>query len=475
MPDGAPDPSFSDDGLVTTPILPGDRWDEAFAVTLQPDGKIVVAGQAGQFAVVRYDSDGTPDDTFSDDGVQTVDIGAGNSTAFGVAIDTLGRIVVVGDARASNPVSNDDAAFARLTPAGDPTRLLRRRMLTIELTGDGGDHVAAVAPLADGGFVVAGFAAHLGPPGSQALAMRFSQNGDLVPDGVSRSGRLLGSGAAIQALADGSVVISGGAAPPARVRVMRLLPNGRYDTSFSGDGEDSVQIVAGTPDPIFQTGQSVAVQGSGRIVVGVYAQSGATGPHAAFGLLRFLPGGELDPSFAGDGRQATRFGPGDASLFAVALHGPDRILAAGTEGLGTGDADFALARYDGGVGSGTGGGCPVARGNRGPDSDIRRLRRRVRARTRSGSGAPRATTCVSPRTRSRCCGRRRGGVGAASAGGSSNRRSHFSSRLRSRGRSAPGGGRSCGARNAQMAAAAPARAAAGTLRLLQPRPPTTEA
>ena len=70
-PAGSLDPSFDGDGLVTTPS------GSAFSVAIQPDGKIVVAGQSanGDFLVARYNSDGSPDASFDSDGMVTTDFG----------------------------------------------------------------------------------------------------------------------------------------------------------------------------------------------------------------------------------------------------------------------------------------------------------------------------------------------------------------------------------------------------------------
>src|SRR5205807_1340610 len=78
-PDGSLDASFGTGGLVTTDFASGS--DFASAVTLQPDGKIVVAGTAytgtgSDFAVARYDADGSPDSTFGSGGKVTTDLGS---------------------------------------------------------------------------------------------------------------------------------------------------------------------------------------------------------------------------------------------------------------------------------------------------------------------------------------------------------------------------------------------------------------
>jgi uncharacterized delta-60 repeat protein len=74
---GALDPTFDIDGKVTTPIASGAADDHGNAVAVQPDGKIVVAGYSDQgitlvdFALARYNSDGSLDTTFDADGIVT--------------------------------------------------------------------------------------------------------------------------------------------------------------------------------------------------------------------------------------------------------------------------------------------------------------------------------------------------------------------------------------------------------------------
>jgi uncharacterized delta-60 repeat protein len=68
---GSLDASFGTDGMVTTSL--GSTGDYGYGVALQPDGKIVVAGYAGSsgaysFAVVRYNANGTLDTSFDGDG-----------------------------------------------------------------------------------------------------------------------------------------------------------------------------------------------------------------------------------------------------------------------------------------------------------------------------------------------------------------------------------------------------------------------
>ena len=94
--DGSLDSTFGDGGIVITSI--GDiTEDRAYAVAIQPDGKIIVAGESfHDFAVARYNSDGRLDDSFGDGGIVTTDFGGESAAGYAVAIQADGKIVVAG-------------------------------------------------------------------------------------------------------------------------------------------------------------------------------------------------------------------------------------------------------------------------------------------------------------------------------------------------------------------------------------------
>ncbi len=120
-PDGTLDTSFGGDGTVTTAFKNrDDPWD----MMIQPDGKVLAAGYgAGSFALARYDADGTLDPTFGTDG-QVSDIGG---AAFGVAMQTDGKIVVTG-------TSGSKFALARYKPDGTLDRSFGERGLFTSAT-----------------------------------------------------------------------------------------------------------------------------------------------------------------------------------------------------------------------------------------------------------------------------------------------------------------------------------------------------
>jgi uncharacterized delta-60 repeat protein len=116
------DACFGLEGKQTTDFL-GDL-DVASAIAIQTDGKIVLAGQAygGEgttidFALARYNTDGSLDNNFGVNGKQTTDILHYADYAFAIAIQSNNKIVVAGQA-SDNPSNNDDFAIARYDTDG---------------------------------------------------------------------------------------------------------------------------------------------------------------------------------------------------------------------------------------------------------------------------------------------------------------------------------------------------------------------
>jgi uncharacterized delta-60 repeat protein len=104
------DPSFSGDGKVTTAFFAeANASATVCALAVQPDGKVVAAGSASrsqqngagsgsEFALARYNADGSLDTSFSGDGKVTTDIAGGQDHAYGVAVQADGKIIAVGSA-----------------------------------------------------------------------------------------------------------------------------------------------------------------------------------------------------------------------------------------------------------------------------------------------------------------------------------------------------------------------------------------
>jgi uncharacterized delta-60 repeat protein len=128
-PAGALDPGFGNGGRVV--LDPPGGWDEADALVLQSDGKIVTAGSTGattepvslpdmEFMLVRLNIDGSLDPTFGSGGVVESDFGYNDERAFALALDAQNRIIAAGSGGAISAVK---ALIARYLPNGsiDPS------------------------------------------------------------------------------------------------------------------------------------------------------------------------------------------------------------------------------------------------------------------------------------------------------------------------------------------------------------------
>jgi uncharacterized delta-60 repeat protein len=171
LPNGTLDTTFSGDGKVTTSFAGSGFSDSANAVTLQPDGKIVVAGTSdfppGDFTLARYLPNGTLDTTFSGDGKVTTEFG-GYDEAFAIVLQPDGKIVVAGR---SSINGNTSFALARYLPNGtlDAT-FSSDGKVTADFGSGGWDEASALAiQPRDGRLVVAGYSEET--RGSSAFAL----------------------------------------------------------------------------------------------------------------------------------------------------------------------------------------------------------------------------------------------------------------------------------------------------------------
>ncbi|MCL4361644.1 delta-60 repeat domain-containing protein [Candidatus Dependentiae bacterium] len=113
---GSLDSSFGTGGIVITDVATGN--DRANDVVIQPDGKIVVVGLAGNNsgAVVRYNTDGSLDGTFGAGGIRTILFLGGTTTQFdAVTLQPDGKIVIIGT---TNAIGTNHFAIVRLNSDG---------------------------------------------------------------------------------------------------------------------------------------------------------------------------------------------------------------------------------------------------------------------------------------------------------------------------------------------------------------------
>lgn len=264
--DGALDSSFGGDGRVTTAIT-GDH-DLAFAVAIQPDGKIVLAGTANftRFALARYEPDGSLDPSFGEGGIVLTDITFGDDIAFAVAIQPDGKILAAGRGAGRR----GRLALARYAEDGslDPSFGRGGKVLTNLTPRPDAAHDLAIQP--NGRILAVGAA---GARRSRFAMVRYARDGSLdgsFGDGGKVRTRFtrgpdIAFGVALQP--DRRIVVAGHAGGTRSARrdhrfvVARYRPNGGPDRSFGNRGRRLVAFTTGD-----DWAADVAVQPDGSIV-----------------------------------------------------------------------------------------------------------------------------------------------------------------------------------------------------------------
>jgi uncharacterized delta-60 repeat protein len=147
---------------------------------------------------------------------------------------------------------------------------------------------ASGAPL-DPSFGDRGVVLAADPPGAVGLSLVGDDRGRLIAAGTNVSEEFL---------------------------LRRFEPDGSQDLSFGEGGKVETQL--GAPSVV----QALAVQGDGKILA-------AGGTETAFGLVRYLPSGEVDRGFGRRGQLLTPVGSEGAAVFGIALQPSGRMLVAG--------------------------------------------------------------------------------------------------------------------------------------------------
>ena len=260
LPSGQLDTTFSDDGTVTTAQFPTSNTSRASAVALQPDGRIVAAGGAPiDLALARFNIDGAADTTFGTEGrVKHTDIALGSE----LALQPDGRIVVT-------TTETSALEVVRLTATGAIDSTFSGDGRATVSFGTGVQQANAVALQPDGGIVLAGSF------GGDVVIARERADGSLDP-AFSGDGKVVldiggsDTASAVAAQPDGKVLIAGTTNfhpdNPNRfdpdIVLVRLTPGGGLDASFGTGG------VLRTDDGGSETGRALDIQPrDGRIVV----------------------------------------------------------------------------------------------------------------------------------------------------------------------------------------------------------------
>ena len=321
---GTLDPTFGSGGKRVIDF--GTDDESVYGAALQPDGKIVLAGDSRlQPAVVRLKANGTLDTSFDGDGRKLFSWGAiGRVTA--VVVAPNGKILLGGF---SGP-EGGNIQVARLNANGAfDTTFGTAGIAAVDFGGT--EFGEAIARQADGRILVVGRSS-----GAGAVVARLRATGVLDPD-FGGDGRVtLPGGGGVNAVLvqpDRNIVVAGNASGSATMTVTRLKPDGSLDTGFGSGGTTTVAF-GSLANPL----GGAARQPDGKIVIAGYTQDGED-----VAVARLNANGSLDATFGAGGKATVDFG---AATFgnAVALAPNGRIVVAGQK---TGGDDFAVARLRG--------------------------------------------------------------------------------------------------------------------------------
>ena len=354
------DPSFGSGGYATTRF--GEESPGARSVAIQSDGKIVVATSAvvtggdafafaDAFALARFNSDGSLDNSFDGNGKLTTLFGTSDARANSVVLQPDGKIVVAG--YASNGHGNIGFALARYNSDGslDTSFDGDGKLITEFGTTFGYAFANSMALQPDGKIVLAGWVGRSVGIGSVFALARYNSDGSLDTS-FDGDGTLITDGGTTYAFAnsvalqaDGKIVVAGDGSG-AGFTLVRYNSDGSLDPLFDGDG-----ILTTDLGTLGTEAKSVALQADGKIVV---AGSGIDSRsidgiridnRRHFLLARYNSEGSLDATFDGTGRLLTDIGISDAFANSVVVQPDGKIVTAGNATSGSGFG-FGFARYN---------------------------------------------------------------------------------------------------------------------------------
>jgi uncharacterized delta-60 repeat protein len=283
QPAGSLDPSFGVGGKVVTSI--GTGIDKAYGVAIQSDGKIVVSGYSTSsltdkdFTVCRYLSNGNLDSLFGTNGIVTTDLQLGSADiAFGLAIQSDNKIVLAGS---SDNGSNKNGALIRYLSTG----------------------------VVDSTF------------GTNGIVITDFENNQQDEIKAIKINQLTG-----QIIVGGSSIISSSIGKPV---VARYLQNGQLDVTFNSTGIKTLWVAINDQNRIFSV-EDLVVLPNGKITATGWRKNVSTSISSEYWACRILSSGSMDNSFSADGVISYSDGTGSSYGYGLLLNANQDLIIAGT-------------------------------------------------------------------------------------------------------------------------------------------------
>jgi uncharacterized delta-60 repeat protein len=347
------DPTFGVGGIVVTEFFGG--LDQAAAVLIQPDGRIIAVGSVdvgmpnANFGLARYNTDGSLDASFGGGGKVVTDFFGSIDFAFDAVLQPDGKIVVAG--QTSSETTGLDFALARYNSDGSlDASFGRGGKVTTDFFGDF-DEGFSVALQPDGKIIVAGIVTNGSSENTDFGLARYNSDGSLDTS-FGNGGKVttdffgsLDQAFAVAVQPDGKIVLAGGAVNNSRFLTIfalaRYNADGSLDATFGSGGRVTTSI--GTLSEAFD----IVIQPDAKIIAAGGAVVGDGSLGNDFALARYNVNGSLDTSFGTGGVVTLDIGGRNDQARGVVLQQNGKIVAAGGAIVhNRPDLDIALARFN---------------------------------------------------------------------------------------------------------------------------------
>ncbi|MBU1139769.1 MAG: hypothetical protein KKA76_12375 [Proteobacteria bacterium] len=335
------DPDFGSNGQLTTGFSIYN--DEAYAIAVQTDGKILVAGQSENgadtdIALARYLVDGTLDTDFNTTGQVTIAVGSGDDKGLALAVQEDGKILVAGT---MNNGSDMDIAVVRLSADGLPDRDFDQDgQMSIPLAGTD-DSAYAVLLQKDGKIVLAGSS-----EGSNATHLFVARlNSDGSPDtgfgntGIVADTNINDSAAYSAALReDGTIILAGfgDSDGQKQAALFSFLSDGKINQAFGNQGIGL--LGSDSANSVFY---DLTLLEDGNILAAGSIQEES---YRSILLARFTASGTVDQDFNEQGTVRANLAT-DSVAYGLAIAADNSIYLSGSSSSSNQDKDFILLHY----------------------------------------------------------------------------------------------------------------------------------